>query len=321
LVLLAAAIVILAADLAGAPQAVAETAKTSLLLDWTWWPPHMGVTYAQVKGYYRDAGLDVEVRQGNGSGATVAAVSQGTYEFGIADIPVTAQAITKGADLRVVATLTQKNGIGVVYARSSGIRTPKDIEGKRFGSSPTGFDAQLYPAFFAANNIDASKVQIVNLPGDAKLTALLAGKTDIVSGNGFYYAALARSKGADVGEFLYSDYGVPLLGYGIIANGKVLAEKPDVARKLVAATVRGYREAFNDIEGAVSSYLTVSGLNEDRTLIASIIRDFAKLVGSSGANGENGLNWQSTLKTLRSYAGLPEGKRPEEFYTNEFAPK
>jgi NitT/TauT family transport system substrate-binding protein len=176
------------------------------------------------------------------------------------------------------------------------------------------------------NNIDASKVQIVNLPGDAKLTALLAGKTDILSGNGFYYAALARSKGADVGEFLYSDYGVPLLGYGIIANGKVLAEKPHIVRKVVAATIRGYQDAFNDIEGAVSSYLTVSGFNEDRALIVSIIRDFGKLVGSSGASGENigwnsKANWQNTLKTLHGFAGLHDVKGPEDFYTNEFVPR
>jgi NitT/TauT family transport system substrate-binding protein len=317
-----AVIAALSTNLSLSDRALAQT-KASLLLDWTWWPPHMGVTYAQVKGFYKEAGLDLELRQGNGSGSTVAAVAQGTYDFGIADIPVTAQAITRGANVKVVATLTQKNGIGVVYVKSAGIKVPKDIEGKRFGSSPTGFDAQLYPAFFNANKIDPSKVEIVNLPGDAKLTALLAGKTDIVSGNAFYYAALARSKGADVGEFVYSDYGVPLLGYAIIANGNVLRAKPDLVREIVASTVRGYEHAFKDIDGAVSSYLAVSGLNEDRTLIASIIRDFGKLVESANTKGQklgwnSEANWQSTLTTLHEYADMPGGKKLQDFYTNDF---
>jgi hypothetical protein len=79
-----------------------------------------------------------------------------------------------------------------------------------------------------------------------------------------------------------------------------------------------------DIDGAVSSYLAVSGLNEDRTLNASIIRDFGKLVESTntkrqklGWNSET--NWQSTLATLHEYADAPGGKTLADFYTNDFA--
>ncbi|MGE0718146.1 MAG: ABC transporter substrate-binding protein [Alphaproteobacteria bacterium] len=321
---------VLAALAAGAMALAAVPAqaqtKASLLLDWSWWPPQIGIVYAYKKGFYKEAGIDLELKQGNGSGGTVAAVSQGTYQFGFADLPSAAQAMTRGGKLIAVATLNQKNGIAAVYRKSSGIKTPKDLEGRRFGISPTAFEAQINPAFFKANGIDAARINIVNLPGDAKFSTFVAGQTDAVAGNGFYWAALARAKGADVDQFVYGDYGVGLIGFGLVANTDVVKANPDLVRKFVAATLRGFKESFAAIEPAVDIYADMAQLGDDKQLAASIYRNFQALFDSPKSKG-NPIGWNSpelwadTVALLRTYGGMADGKPVTDYYTNDFVPK
>src|SRR5438093_498947 len=135
--------------------------RVSLRLDWAWWPGQTQFIVAKEKGFYREVGLDVEINQGQGSGNTVIVVGEGKDPLGFADMGAAAQAISKGVPIKAVATVQQKAGTSLIFLKGAGISSPKDIEGKRLGSTPTGSDAQRLPAFLAANGIDKSKVTVV----------------------------------------------------------------------------------------------------------------------------------------------------------------
>src|SRR5215467_11873420 len=73
-------------------------------LNWTAGGPNAGFAAAAGEGYYKQAGLDVTIVQGNGSGNTVQLVASGRSQLAYADAVVVAQLIGKGAPLKVVAT-------------------------------------------------------------------------------------------------------------------------------------------------------------------------------------------------------------------------
>jgi hypothetical protein len=83
------------------------------------------------------------------------------------------------------------------------------------------------------------------------------------------------------------------------------------------------KNALDVSQGAVASYAKVSELKVDEKLTESIILNFAALryskdgkVERFGMNSKK--NWESTLAVLRKYSSMPEGKAPEDFYTNQF---
>src|SRR5690606_2263982 len=121
-------------------------------------------------------------------------VGQGAYDVGHVNLTTAAQSIAKGVPIKSVATIANKGASALVFKEGI-INDVKDLIGKRIGTTAGGSDAQILPAFFNKNGIEASQVTLVNLPGDAKLGALLTGQIDVVSGDGYYYIALAAERG------------------------------------------------------------------------------------------------------------------------------
>jgi NitT/TauT family transport system substrate-binding protein len=324
----AAAAVVLAVAVAGGPRVATGQAleKVSLRLDWAWWPGQTQFIVAKEKGFYREAGLDVDVNQGQGSGNTVIVVGEGKDPLGFADMGAAAQAISKGVPIRAVATIQQKAGTSLVFLKGTNIKAPKDIEGKRLGTTPTGSDAQRLPAFFAANGIDKSKVQIVGMPGDAKLAALLTGQVDAFSGDNFFYLPQIKAKGKEGQALPYADYGVNLLGTGYVANRRFLEEKPDVVRRFVAASLRGLDYTFKNLEESMEIFLRVTRSTDLRESYRDIMSVWQTSFHTANTKGkpigwQSDKDWEATLDILEKFGGMTGRKPAAEYFTNDFLPK
>jgi NitT/TauT family transport system substrate-binding protein len=92
-----------AAGLALATGAFAQT-KLAFQLNWTAGGANAGFCAAVGEGYYKDAGLDVTVVQGNGSGNTAQLVASGRSQVAYADAVAVRQHIAKGAPMKGVST-------------------------------------------------------------------------------------------------------------------------------------------------------------------------------------------------------------------------
>ncbi len=122
------------------PAAVDAAGKAlihvSLQTDWYAQPEHGGFYEALVKGYYRDAGLDVEIRQSSPVTIVQQVVATGQADFGIGSSNDVIVAAGRGIPLVMVGALMQRDPQALMFHRGSGIKTFQDLNGRNVMAAP-----------------------------------------------------------------------------------------------------------------------------------------------------------------------------------------
>src|SRR5262245_59532488 len=131
--------------LVAAASANAANTPVTFQLNWMAGGPNAGFAAALVEGYYKDAGLDVTIVQGNGSGNTAQLVASGRSQLAYADAVAVSQLIAKGAPMKVVATIYQSNPNEVDALKKAGIKSLKDLVGKKVGIPAGSSQATMLP--------------------------------------------------------------------------------------------------------------------------------------------------------------------------------
>ena len=162
--------------LATSSLAVAQD-KVSLRLNWYLGGLHVPFYYGKDKGYYAAEGIDLTINEGRGSANTVQVVAAGSDTFGLADSSSVVLTASKGADVKSVMSLLNTTGFSVVSLADSGIKTPKDLEGKKVAVTPGDPLGQLLQAVCKANSVDCGKITMIQVDPAAKLLRLWSRRT------------------------------------------------------------------------------------------------------------------------------------------------
>lgn len=284
--LLAAAFAVSAAGCSGGQTATSSgavsAAKSSgdqnlqtvnFVLDWTPNTNHTGLYVAQKLGYYKEEGLKINIEQPPEDGAT-ALVGSGKADFGIdfqdslepAFQPSTAVPVT------AVATIIQHNTSGIISLKSKGITSPKKLEGKTYATWDMPVEKAMMKYVMEKDGGDYSKLKMVPTNVDDVVTAL---KTNI-DAVWIYYAwdgIATKVKNIDTNYWEFKDID-PVFDYYtpvIIANNTFLKENPDLAKKFLAATKKGYEYAIKNPEKAANILCEA-----DKTLDKNIVLESQK---------------------------------------------
>jgi NitT/TauT family transport system substrate-binding protein len=121
--------------------------KVLFSLQWIPGGNHFGVFAAKEQGFYKDAGLDVEIQRGFGSGDTAKRVATGTADIGIADAGSVIVGRSNGLKIKLVASLYEKSPDAIFFIKGNGITTPKDLEGRTIGATAGEAGEKLIPLF------------------------------------------------------------------------------------------------------------------------------------------------------------------------------
>ena len=236
------------------PAVAAET--VTLALDWTISGVHAGYFVALEKGYYRDAGLDVTISRGFGSGDTVKRVGSGSASFGIADTgTIIAARANEDVPVRIIAMVYQKATVGLIYLTESGIKSPKDLVGRTIGRGASGASVTMFPAFLKANGVQRDSIKEVVVDATAFLPLLMSGQVDAVLEQSILagrFKTNAAQRGKTAVAMPYADFGLDLYGNAIIANPKLLEANPMAARAFVNASLKGIAYALAHPDEAVN---------------------------------------------------------------------
>src|SRR5438132_723283 len=176
-------VLVFAVPLALATPASAQT-KLKLVLNWKYQGPQGMFFLAEDRGYYKAEGLEVTLDQGNGSGAAVPLVANGTYDAGFGDINALIELAARKPEDAPIAVYVMFNQppFTVAVKAESAIKSPKDFEGKTLGGAANDGARKLFPAFCKLARIDCSKVNITNMQPNLREQMLMQGQVDGVFG-------------------------------------------------------------------------------------------------------------------------------------------
>src|SRR3954464_9954899 len=255
--LLVASAIVLAAPLGLATPAAAQT-KLKLVLNWKYQGPQGMFFLADDRGYFKAEGLEVTLDQGNGSGAAVPLVANGTYDVGFGDINALIELASKKPEDAPIAVYVMLNQppFTVAVKADSPIKSPKDFEGKTLGGAANDGALKLFPALCKLTKIDCTKVKITNMQPNLREQMLMQGQVDGVFGYVNTIRFSAKLMGVEEKQLRYinfADYGMDLYSNAIIVSKKLAKEKPEAVRGLVRAINRGLLDSLKDIDASVAA--------------------------------------------------------------------
>ena len=299
--------------------------KVTLTLNFTPYGLHFGPVMAKSAGLYDKAGLDVEILRGYGSGESVKRAALGTTTFAMADAASVIFGRDKGLETKQIATILDKSSDAVYYRKGSGIKTPKDLEGRNMGAATAESHLMLFPVFAKKTGIDASKVQWTTMNSPAKIPSLMAGKIDammtFVTEEPNIVSAGSKAN-AEWGRFLFADYGVENYSIGLIASDALMKSNPELVRKFVNATMAGYALAVANPEAAADAFAKAFPETSRELTLAQwkivsqqLYTDIAKAKGLGYMTEEKmGL----TIDMIKAFSKLEKNIAPRDVMTMEY---
>jgi len=243
--------------------AVSAHAQTAMpfALDWRFEGPSAPYFVAIDKGYFADAGLEVEVTAGQGSLDAIPKVATGAFPVGFADINSLIKFLDQNPDAPVIGAMMvyDKPPFAIVGRKSLGIETPSDLEGRILGAPPPDGAFAQWPIFVAETGIDASLVTIEPVGFPTREPSLAEGTVDAVTGFSFTSFLSTARLGVpedDLTVILMADHGVDLYGNVIIVNTDFAAANPDAISAFLEAVAKGWVDTIADPAAAIESLVS-----------------------------------------------------------------
>ena len=298
--------------------------KMTLQLNWFHLADHAPIYMALKKGYFAEEKIDLTVVRGAGSSDSAKKIDLKQADVGISDAPTIITAISKGADLKIVAVVFDKAGNNVFFKKSSGITKPADLIGKKIAVPPADSHRVLWPAFAAINNIPVDKVTMVNVKPEGKQAIVAAGEVDASFDLYTSYAIWEKVLGkGQVGNLLWADYGLPIYGHTYFVNTETITKNPKLIERFLRAVHKGWRDTqVAPAEAIDAMAAAVPGLDRD-TLLATMPQILDLCI--TDRSRKNGIGWIEPAlmaKTLEITFANAKPDRPvksEDVYTNAFS--
>ncbi len=195
------------------------------------------------RGYYAEAGLDLEYLPGGIDVIPEGAIIAGRADLALSTPDTTIKAIAQqGAPFRIIGAQYQKSPIGVVSLARNRIREPGDLTGKTLAVPPVNLVSAR--AMLRLNGIDPARVNIVPYSYDTAsvLRGTVSATVDFVTKAPF----AIEQAGEEASFFLLYDFGYTLYNNTVVVTEAVLEQKRDLLKAWLAASRRGWAENLAD---------------------------------------------------------------------------
>jgi len=278
------------------------------------------VYVALEKGYFRDAGFDVNLEYGDETDA-VALVGAGDQTFAIASGEQVLLARAQGLPVVYTAAWYQQFPVGVVALSDANITAPENLSGRTvgipglFGASYIGFKALL-----DAGNLTEEDVTLLSI-GFNQVEAVVTGQVEAAV---IYLAnepVVLQSQGYDVDVVPVSDY-MDLVSNGLVTNEETINQKPEMVAAFVQALLKGIADTVDDPDEAYEiSKNYVENLEEgDQAIQHEILAESIKLWQTDRLGYTDPAGWSNMQQVLLDMELLEEPLDLEEAFTNDLLP-
>jgi NitT/TauT family transport system substrate-binding protein len=244
--------------LCGLPMLSQAAQPVHVMMNWKPEGSNAPFYMALDKGYFAKEGLDVTLDAGSGSASPTNAIAGGAYEAGFGDVNAMIRYDAKFPDNPIVAVLMLYNRapFSVITMADSGIKSPKDLEGKTMLAPQNDAAYQLFPAFAAANHLDVSKIQFKMVAPNLRDAMLVKHQGQAATGydstSWFSMKTMGLQK-TDVRYMNYADYGVDLYANALLVSVKFAKAHPDAVKGLVRAVTAAWIDSIKSPNAAIDS--------------------------------------------------------------------
>jgi NitT/TauT family transport system substrate-binding protein len=320
-----------ASGAAGAPQ------KVTLQLQWVTQGQFAGYFAAVDQGFYKDQGLDVEIKEGGVDIVPQTVLAQGQADFAIAWVPKALASREQGAGITDVAQVFQRSGTYQVSFKDKGITGVPELRGKKVGNWGFGNEFELF-AGMTKDGIKPSDVTLVQQQFD--MQALLSGDIDAAQAMSYNeYAQVLEAQNPATGKLYepsdfnvlnWNDVGTAMLQDAIWANTEKLSDPAyqDTTVKFIAASLQGWAYCRDNVESCRDIVVKAgSKLGASHQLWQ--INEVNKLIWPSPAGGAGTIDqaaWDRTVQVARTAVNADGQtvitKDPDpQAYTNDYVKK
>jgi NitT/TauT family transport system substrate-binding protein len=310
--------------------ALAQT-KIKVVLNWKYEGPQGMFFLAEDHGYFKQEGLEVTFDQGNGSGAAVPLVANGTYDMGFGDLNALIELAGKKSDALPVAVfmLYNKPPFTIAVKADSPIKAPADFEGRKLGGAANDGALKLFPAFCTIANINCSKIEIVNMQPSLREQMLMQGQVEGVFGYVNTIRFSAKLIGVDPDKQLrfirYGDYGMDLYSNAIIVSRSFVTAHPEAVKGFLRALNHGIKDAMADPKAAVASVATREPLIKEAVELERLKATFASdmshpELAKIGLGDVIDERLAKAIKILVAAKELPRTPTTNEIFDRSFLP-
>ncbi len=306
----------LAVALGAALGSGASAAPTPVvfMLDWFPNPDHVPLYAALGQGYFTQDGLEVALQVPANPDDPLKLAAAGRVDVAVNYEPSVVMARAQGLPVRSIGLLIDHPLTTVMFLKSSGIRSPKDLVGRQVGFSVTGLEDAFIDQIMRSDGASESNLKMVNVSFDL-VPALLTHKVDAVVG-AFRNVERVQIElqGQAVGMFEPEKYGVPsFYELVLIASDQGLARRQAVLRRFVHAVQRGIAFTQQHPDAAFGDYVRANPkLNDEfnRRSFRATLPFYARSQVQARARWEAFDQWLAARKVI------PRAVSVDDLYTN-----
>ena len=296
-------------------------AHVTLTLDWVPNTNHTGFFVALDKGWYTEAGLDVEIQTPSDPAAALKQVAYGHTEFGISFQEETTIARAQGIPVVSIAAIIQHNTSAFASLRERGITRPKQFEGRKYASSGAILERPVLKGLMACDAGEVDKVEFVDVGFDI-LPAIISGKADygwiFIAWEGIQAEIMGRSLNLVTLEgSCVPDYYTPI----VITGETTIEKRRDLVRKFMTATSKGFEYAIAHPAEAAEILLKHAPETDPELVRQSQAWLSPRYQAEAPRWGGQKLEtWTAFARWMTDNGVLAGPFDPEKAFTNEFLP-
>ena len=227
-----------------------ENQDTDITLALDWFPNanHIGLYIAEDKGYFKDEGLNVEIRTPSDPSAILQTVASGTDDFGINYQPDLLIARDAGIPVISILGMVQHPLNSVMTLHSSEYTSLSDLKNKKIGYPGIPWNEDALNTMLKSDGLSGiDDIELVNVSWELG-TSLMSEKVDAVIGAYFTHESISlENQGYPVDIFRMEDWGVPDYYELILVTSEMyLKNNPKIVEGFTRAVTKGYRDAIQD---------------------------------------------------------------------------
>lgn len=222
--------------------------KVSLQLQWLDQFQFAGYYMAKEKGFYKDAGFDVEIKKFSNKTDVIDDVLNGRTTYGIGRSSLI-WSYAKGKKISLLSAIFQSSPLTLISIESSNIYGLKDFQGKKIMITEDAVETASVHAMIKSSKIDERSIEFKN--HTFNLEDLVEGKVDLYAGYVSNEPFILKKRGIPYRLLSPKERGFDFYSDILFTSQENIRKNPQSVNSFNKASIRGWEYAFKNIDEAV----------------------------------------------------------------------